>query len=97
MRSGTCKMKVKLDIAIVPKLFEMQTNIWHAKTVGFSPTSTTLGHFFQAAASIRVRLMCNLSSEKAARFLMNFRTEAFIHGFTVQQEKLHYFSNVELF
>ena len=34
------------------------------KAVGFSSTSTILGRFFQAAASVRVRLMCNLSSEK---------------------------------
>ena len=34
------------------------------KAVRFSPTSTTPGRFFQTAASIRVWLMCNLSSEK---------------------------------
>ena len=34
------------------------------KAVRFSHTSTTPGRFCQAAASIRVRLMCNLSSEK---------------------------------
>ena len=34
------------------------------KAVEFSPTSATLGRFFWAVASIRVRPMCNLSSEK---------------------------------
>ena len=40
--------------------------MWHAKRESgrISPTSTTLGRSFQAAASIRVRLMCNLSSKK---------------------------------
>ena len=34
------------------------------KTIRFSLTSTTLGRLLRAAASIRARLMCNLSSEK---------------------------------
>ena len=64
--SGTCKMKVKLDIVNVTNLFQMQTNILASeeRPVGFSPTSTTIGRFFRAAASFRARLMCNLSLEK---------------------------------
>ena len=58
-------MEVKLDIAIVPKFFKYKQTFGMRKTVGFGATSTTPGHFFfRAAASIRVRLMCNLSSEK---------------------------------
>ena len=34
------------------------------KAVEFSPTSATPGRFFRAVASIRVRLMCNLSLKK---------------------------------
>ena len=58
-------MKVKLDMAIVPKIFQCkQKKKGKRKAAGFSPKSTTPGHFFRAAASIRVQLMCNLSSEK---------------------------------
>ena len=47
------------------------------KAVGFSPTSTTQGRFFRAAASIRVQLMCNLSSEKV-RLLSSIRVRLLI-------------------
>ena len=51
-------MKVKLlPLArFVPQLFQISGM---RKAVGFSPTSTTIDRFFRAAASIRVRLMCN--------------------------------------
>ena len=37
------------------------------KAAGFNSTPTILGRFFQAAASIRVRLMCNSSPEKGCQ------------------------------
>ena len=44
--------------------FKCKQTFGMRKEVWFSPTSTTIGRFFQAAASIRVRLMCNLRPEK---------------------------------
>ena len=43
------------------------------KAVGFSPTSMTLGRFFQAAASVQVRFMCNLRSEKVRLLFIGVR------------------------
>ena len=56
-----------MNIGIVPKSFQnVDKTFGVRKAVGFSSISTILGHFFQTAASIRVRLMCNLSSESVA-------------------------------
>ena len=57
------------------------------KTIGFSPTSTALGRLLQAAASIWVRLLRDLQSEKVRLlFECSFLSSvAFIHNFTVHQ------------
>ena len=58
------KWKWNLTLRFVPHYFKCKQTFGMRKAGGVSPTSTTLGRFFSAAASIRVRLMCNLSSEK---------------------------------
>ena len=42
-----CKMKVKLEIAIVPICFECKQTFGVRKAAGFSPTLTTLGRLFE--------------------------------------------------
>ena len=59
-------LKVKLDFVNVTRLFQnVNKHVGVQKAVEFSPTWMALGHHYQAAASIRVWLMCNLSVEKA--------------------------------
>ena len=60
-RSGTCKMKVKLDIAIAPNLFQRSTNSWHAKSSGISsytdntrPLFPSCG-FYSSAAYVQLK------------------------------------------
>ena len=61
------KWKWNLTLRLFQTYFKCKQTFGMRKAVGFSSTSTTC-RFLRAAASIRVRLMCNLSSEKV-RFL----------------------------
>ena len=65
-KSGLAHVKWKwnLTLRLSQIYFKCKLAFFMHKVVGFSPTWTTLGRFFRAAASIRVQLMCNLSSEK---------------------------------
>ena len=65
-KSGLAHVKWNwnLTLPLFHNYFKCKQIFSMRKGAGFSPTSMTLGRFFQAAASIRVRLMCNLSSEK---------------------------------
>ena len=58
------KWKQNLTLRLFHNYFKCKQTFGMRNAVGFSPTSTTLRRCFRAAASIRVQLLCNLSSEK---------------------------------
>ena len=65
-KSGLAHVKWKWNLTLwwFQIYFKCKLTFCSRKVAGFSPTSTTQGRFFRAAASIRLRFMCNLSSEK---------------------------------
>ena len=67
-KSGLAHVKWKwnLTLRLSQNYFKCKQTFGMRKAVGFSPTSKTPGCFFRAAASIRVWLKCNLSSEKVS-------------------------------
>ena len=58
------KWKWNLTLRLFQNYFNFKQTVGMWKAVWFRPTSTTPGPFLQAAASVRVRLMCSLSSKK---------------------------------
>ena len=88
MQSGTvtCTVRAKFCFVNVTNLFQnINKHFWQAKVIEVSSAWAILGHHFQAAASIWVRLMCNLSLV-TVRLLFEcgfWSSAAFIHDFTV--------------